>query len=104
MTNSPAEIGSTARALNAYALTKGTHTQKLEAALKAANPNPPQLPVFKEVLALWECTYSDAPECDAKKTRRALAMAWWFIENVTEDTPDRTDIFFELRPLIRQGL
>ncbi len=26
---------------------------------------------------------------------------WWFIENVTESTPDRTERFFELRGRVR---
>ena len=33
-------------------------------------------------------------------TRRALFAAWWFIENVTEDDPSRSDIFFVVRDLV----
>jgi hypothetical protein len=27
---------------------------------------------------------------------------WWFIENVTEEAPDRTDRFFALRERVRE--
>jgi hypothetical protein len=27
---------------------------------------------------------------------------WWFIENVTDDTPDQTDRFFALRERVRE--
>jgi hypothetical protein len=27
---------------------------------------------------------------------------WWFIENVTDDTPDRTERFFALRERVRE--
>jgi hypothetical protein len=33
----------------------------------------------------------------------AMRCAWWFIENVTEDDPERTDIFFQLREIVRSG-
>lgn len=34
---------------------------------------------------------------------RALNAAWWFIENVTAADPDCTDIFFELREIVREA-
>lgn len=36
-----------------------------------------------------------------RAARLALHMTWWVIENVSDDDVDRTDIFFELRPLVR---
>jgi len=35
------------------------------------------------------------------KARAALEMCWWFIENIHEDDFRRTDIFFELREIVR---
>jgi hypothetical protein len=40
----------------------------------------------------------------AKKARLALLAAFWYIENVGEDDPAKTDIFFELREMMRGGL
>jgi hypothetical protein len=28
---------------------------------------------------------------------------WWFIENVTDETPGRSEIFFHLRERVRRG-
>lgn len=33
-----------------------------------------------------------------------LADVWWFVENVSDDTPDRTDRFFALRERVRDAL
>lgn len=35
--------------------------------------------------------------------RRALFAAWWFIENVSADDPARSDIYWELRPIVYHG-
>lgn len=37
-------------------------------------------------------------------TQKALSQAAWFIENVTDDTPDRTDQFFKTREMLREAL
>lgn len=37
----------------------------------------------------------------AHSARKALAAVWWFVENVGEDDKARTDIFFELREIVR---
>ncbi len=36
-----------------------------------------------------------------KAASRAAFAAWWFIENVTNDDPARTDLFFEIRGIAR---
>ena len=38
---------------------------------------------------------------DAEAVRALAADLWWFIENVNDDTPDRTDRFFALRERFR---
>lgn len=35
--------------------------------------------------------------------RRAAFAAFWFIENVTEDDPARTDLFFKVREIMRDA-
>jgi hypothetical protein len=47
--------------------------------------------------------YVDEQEDPAPKLLAALNAAWWFIENVNEDTPDRTERFFALRELVREA-
>jgi hypothetical protein len=37
----------------------------------------------------------------APELLEALDKAWYFIENVTDEDPERTDKFFELRQLVR---
>lgn len=37
------------------------------------------------------------------KVEDALQLTWWFIENVSFDDPDRDDIFFELRAIVREA-
>ena len=62
---------------------------------------------FRASLRMWE---EDEPRPegelarDAWETRKALYAAWWFIENVGEDDPARTDIFFEVREIAREAL
>jgi hypothetical protein len=34
---------------------------------------------------------------------RALFLSWWFIENVTHDDPAASEIFFELRAIVRKA-
>lgn len=34
-------------------------------------------------------------------TRKLVSDLWWFIENVGDDTPDRTSRFFALRERVR---
>ena len=46
-----------------------------------------------------EYTYEPYP-----KVLEALRAAWWFIENVSEDTPNRSELFFELREKVRGAL
>lgn len=48
--------------------------------------------------------YQEGLEAKVKLLREALESAWWFIENTNEDTPDRTDRFFKLRPLVYKAL
>lgn len=60
----------------------------------------PQLPVFQAALALYDDTYADR-DPDLHAARRAAYAAWWFIENINDDVPDRTDIFFEVRTIVR---
>lgn len=31
----------------------------------------------------------------------ALRLSWWFIENVAFDDPDRDEVFFDLREIVR---
>lgn len=50
----------------------------------------------------WK-NYEDAMYA-ARDARHALRAAFWYIENVGEDDPARTDIFFELRELMRGAL
>ena len=35
--------------------------------------------------------------------RKAVFAAWWFIENVSEDSPDRNDLFLKVRRLARKA-
>lgn len=39
--------------------------------------------------------YTETPE-------QLVRDLWWFIENVTDDTPDRNDRFFALRGRVRE--
>lgn len=46
----------------------------------------------------WEV--EEAAKADA--ARQLVSDLWWFIENVSDDTPDRTDRFFALRERVRE--
>lgn len=60
------------------------------------------LPTFEAAMRLYDDTYSDRdPQLHA--ARRAGFATMWFIENVGEDTPDRTDVFFAVRSIARAG-
>jgi hypothetical protein len=61
------------------------------------------------------CTSDDCPGISPNLTQReyieilqrllaALEKAAWFIENVNEDTPDRTSLFFETREAWRNAI
>lgn len=39
----------------------------------------------------------------ARTTRRTAFALMWFIENVTDDAPGRTDVFFRVREMYRQS-
>jgi len=39
----------------------------------------------------------------SEPTRKAMLAAWWFIENVNQDEPARTELFFKVRELVRKG-
>jgi hypothetical protein len=54
----------------------------------AKDPMPPK--TYTESIKSW-------------RTRRALRMAWWFIENVNESDPDRQGVFFKLREIVREA-
>jgi hypothetical protein len=34
-------------------------------------------------------------------TRKAMLAAWWFIENVPENDPAHSELFFKVRELVR---
>jgi hypothetical protein len=38
---------------------------------------------------------------ELKVNRKLLSDLWWFIENVTDETPDQTERFFALRGRMR---
>jgi hypothetical protein len=61
-------------------------------------------PDFRAALKAWDASYSVptfARNWGAFRTERALYAAWWFIENASDDAPDRTDVFFKLREIVR---
>jgi hypothetical protein len=39
----------------------------------------------------------------AEPTRKAMLAAWWFIENVDQHEPARTELFFKVRELVREA-
>ncbi|MEW6438479.1 MAG: hypothetical protein AB1508_15070 [Pseudomonadota bacterium] len=60
--------------------------------------------------------YSALKDWDEKNARRkfqlfnrrgdlhkAVFAAWWFIENVSESSPDRADLFLKVRHLVRKA-
>ncbi len=57
------------------------------------------LPTFKTALRHFTNTHDvHAPDFEAQY---ALFAAWWFIENISQDAPDRTEVFFLLRNIVR---
>lgn len=64
----------------------------------------PALPQLQAVLADYDNTYADTQGEEYRKTHRALTALWWFTENVNDDTPDRSDVFFFVREIVRAGL
>lgn len=38
---------------------------------------------------------------DLTPAEEALQLSWWFIENVAFDDPDRDEVFFALREIVR---
>lgn len=56
---------------------------------------------FRDALNAWDAEHR--PPLNYIDTRRALHACWWFIENVGPDDPARTDIFFELREMVRSS-
>lgn len=38
-----------------------------------------------------------------KGEQNLVSALWWFIENVSDDTPGRTDMFFHLRERVRSS-
>lgn len=52
-------------------------------------------------LVTFHEVYDDVSRNFPDKTKTALEMCWWFIENISEDDFRRNDIFFELREIVR---
>jgi hypothetical protein len=60
---------------------------------------------FLAALTFWDQRHPIAARFPNKydKAYRALFATQWFIENVTDDNPDRNDIFFRVRELVREA-
>jgi hypothetical protein len=63
-----------------------------------------QMSVFRAALKQWDRDNpAYLPDSVVRNARRAAFACMWMIENVTEDTPDRTDIFFAVREIYRKS-
>lgn len=60
------------------------------------------LRTFHAVVADYRENYPEAQY--PFRVQWALHAVWWFVENVTQDDPDRAVIFFELREMVREAL
>lgn len=54
-------------------------------------------------LVTFHEVFDDVSRNYPDKTKAALEMCWWFIENVQEDDFRRSEIFFELREIVRDS-
>lgn len=59
---------------------------------------------FDAILANFDATNRINPRHPQEfLARRALRAAWFFIENVTDDDPAKTELFFRVRELVWQA-
>lgn len=54
-----------------------------------------------DVAAGFQRDLSQGTAKKGENLKRLIRDLWWFMENVTDDTPDRTERFFALRERVR---